>query len=153
VAPLTGSEADRRLVAYRQERPRAIGAETRPAILACVAPRPGMEGLIRRSAALAAQVDGDFRAAAVADPRPRAPEEQLVAGYATLVAQLGGELTVLTGHDPAAALAAYAAEHRISEMVFARNDNNRPGRYPVLRALLTQVTDVELHVLPADPSA
>jgi K+-sensing histidine kinase KdpD len=104
-----------------------------------------MELLIRRAAALAAQVDGEFLAATVTaggDPGP------LVAGYAALAAQLGGELAVLSGDRPAAALAAYAARRRASELVLARSAAGRPGRYPVLRELAAIPADLELHVLP-----
>jgi len=147
---IVAEHGERRLAAYRQDDPRAAGVEARPGILACVAPRPGMEQLIRRSAALAAQVDGEFRAATVADTRPGSDEAPLVTAYAALVAQLGGELAVLTGASPAAALADFALRHRTSEMVLARNDNNRPGRYPVLRELTGRAADLELHVLPAE---
>ncbi|HUZ25068.1 MAG TPA: AAA-associated domain-containing protein [Streptosporangiaceae bacterium] len=149
---IVAEHGERRLAAYRQDDPRAVGAQARPGILACVAPRPGMEQLIRRSAALAAQVDGEFRAATVADAGPGGDEAALVSAYSALVARLGGELAVLTGASPAAALAEYALRHRTSEMVLARNDNNRPGRYPVLRELTRRAADLELHVLPAEPA-
>jgi len=148
---IVAEHGERRLAAYRQYDPRAVGVAARPGILACVAPRPGMEQLIRRSAALAAQVDGEFRAATVADTRPGGEEAQLVTAYAALVAQLGAELAVLAGASPAAVLADYALQHRTSVMVLARNDNNRPGRYPVLRDLTGRAAHLELHVLPAEP--
>ncbi|HEY5017770.1 MAG TPA: AAA-associated domain-containing protein [Streptosporangiaceae bacterium] len=147
---IVAEHAERRLAAYRQDDARAAGADARPAILACVAPRPGMEQLIRRSAALAAQVDGEFLAATVADPRPDSEESSLVVAYAGLVAQLGGELTVLPGASPALVLAEFAGRRRISVMMLARNAPH-PGRYPVLRELTGRAAHVELHVLPAEP--
>jgi two-component system, OmpR family, sensor histidine kinase KdpD len=144
---IVAEHGDRRLAAYRaDDRRRADSDDARPpSVLACVAPRPGMEHLIRRGAALAAQVDGEFLAVTVtAEPQPG----PLVAGYAALAAQLGGELVVLAGTSPAAALAAYARQHRVSEMVLARSDSGRPGRYPVLRELAAAPADLELHVLP-----
>ena len=140
---------DRRLAAYRaDDRRRADSDDERPpCVLACVAPRPGMEDLIRRAAALAAQVDGEFRAATVA----RAPSgrgTRWSRGTPTLAAQLGGELAVLAGTSPPAALAAYARQHRVSEMVLARSAAGRPGRYPVLRELAAAPADLELHILP-----
>jgi two-component system sensor histidine kinase KdpD len=144
---IVAEHGDRRLAAYRaDDRRRADSDDARPpAVLACVAPRPGMEDLIRRAAALAAQVDGEFLAATVTDgPEP----DPLVAGYAGLAAQLGGELAVLSGSSPAPALAAYARERRVSEMVLARSSAGRPGRFPVLRGLAAAPADLELHVLP-----
>jgi two-component system sensor histidine kinase KdpD len=139
--------ADRRLAAYRaDDRRRADSDDERPpCVLACVAPRPGMEDLIRRAAALAAQVDGEFRAAVVIG---EGDGGALVAGYAELAAQLGGGLDVLAGASPPAALAAYARQHRVSEMVLARSAAGRPGRFPVLRELAAAPADLELHILP-----
>jgi len=147
---IVAEHGDRRLAAYRGAGPLADGAQ-RPSILACVAPAPGMESLIRRAAALAAQVDGEFRAATVAGTGPG--EEQLLSGYAALVAQLGGDLARLDGESPAAALVAYARQHGTSEMVLARSDHNRPGRYPVLRELAGTAAGLDLHVLPVTPPA
>jgi NitT/TauT family transport system ATP-binding protein len=124
--------------------------ERRPSILACAAPLPGMERLIRRAAALAAQVDGDFRVAAVRLSEPGGDEDQLLAGYTALTEQLGGEFAVLTGPAAAPALAAYASQHRATELVLTRAQPNPVGRYPVLRELARLVHDAELHVLPVD---
>jgi two-component system sensor histidine kinase KdpD len=124
--------------------------ESWPSMLACVALQPGMEPLIRRSAALAAQVDGTFAAAAVQNSQPAAGEAALLAGYAALTEQLGGEFAVLAGPAPAAALQHYAAEHGVTEMVLARAEADASGRNPVLRDLVRIVHDAELHVLPAE---
>jgi NitT/TauT family transport system ATP-binding protein len=59
-----------RLLVEHADRARAgYDSEVQPCVLACVAPRPGMEAVIRRSAALAAQLAGDFLAAVV-EPSP-----------------------------------------------------------------------------------
>jgi two-component system sensor histidine kinase KdpD len=147
---IVAEHGDRRLAGYRGSGPSADGAQ-RPSILACVAPQPGMEQLIRRAAALAAQVDGEFQAATVAREHPAGEEERLLSGYATLVGQLGGDLARLDGDSPAAALVAYARQHGTSEMVLARSDHNRPGRYPVLRELAGTASGLDLHVLPITP--
>jgi len=125
-------------------------AERRPSIVACAAPWPGMESLIRRSAALAAQVDGEFRVAAVRIWRPGSDEERLLADYGVLTEQLGGEFAVLTAPAPAPALAEFASQHQATELVLNRAQPNPAGRYPVLRELARLVHDTELHVLPVD---
>jgi Osmosensitive K+ channel His kinase sensor domain/Predicted membrane protein (DUF2254) len=63
--------AERRLAAYRGSGA-AADSDVRPRVLGCAAPWPGMEPLIRRSAALAAQLAGDFLVA-VFTPVPAAP--------------------------------------------------------------------------------
>jgi len=106
-----------------------------------------MEPLIRRSAALAAQVDGLFRVATV--PQGEAGEDVLLASYAAMTEQLGGEFVTLFGPSPAVALAQYARQRQVTELVLSRAVP--AGRYPVLRELARLVHDAELHVLPAEP--
>jgi NitT/TauT family transport system ATP-binding protein len=146
---LVAEHGERQLAAYASEAQPAL-AEPMPSILACVAPWPGMESLLRRSAALAAQVDGAFGAAAVRLAQPGPDDEALLAGYAALTAQLGGELVVLTGASAAAALSEYASRHQVTELVLSRATASAAGRYPVLRDLTRLARDVELHVLPAE---
>ncbi len=146
---LVAEHGGRRLAAYAGEPAGLPGQDRQPSILACAAPWPGMEPLIRRAAALAAGVDGLLRVAAVRSPQPGADEERLLAGYAALTEQLGGEFAVLAGPSAAAALAEYASQQRVTKLVLARVPESRAGRFPVLRDLARIARDVELHVLPA----
>jgi NitT/TauT family transport system ATP-binding protein len=146
---LVAEHGDRRLAGYAGDG-LLPPPERQPSILACAAPWPGMEPLLRRSAALAAQVDGIFGAAAVRLGQPGDEEDGLLEAYAALTAQLGGEFAVLAGAAPAAALAEYASQRRVTEMVLARAEPNPAGRYPVLRELARLARDTELHVLPAE---
>jgi NitT/TauT family transport system ATP-binding protein len=148
---LVAEHGERQLAGYASESQAQLH-EPRPSILACTAPWPGMESLLRRSAALAAQVDGIFGAAAVRLAQPGRDEDRLLASYAALTAQLGGELAVLAGPAPAVALAEYAGRHRVTEMVLTRAEPNAAGRYPLLRELARIARDVEVHVLPAEPA-
>jgi NitT/TauT family transport system ATP-binding protein len=146
---LVADHGERQLAAYaRHDQP--AEPEPLPSILACVAPWPGMEVLLRRSAALAAQVDGVFGAAAVRLAQPGPDEDALLAGYAALTAQLGGQLVLLAGSSVAGVLAEYARAQRVTEIVLTRASPNPAGRYPVLRELARLARDVELHVLPAE---
>lgn len=141
---IVAEHAERRLAAYRGSS--AAGSEARPRILGCAAPRPGMEPLIRRSAALAAQLAGDFLVAVVTPVPASADLDQVLAGYATLASQLGGQFTALQG-SPADALAKFAHQHQVTEIVLARD----PGasRHRVLNELIHRAGDAEVHVLPA----
>jgi NitT/TauT family transport system ATP-binding protein len=152
---LVAEHGERRLAAYSgEDQPAPLaGHERPPSIAACVAPRPGMDRLIRRSAALAAQVDGVFRTAVV-QPAPGGEPDELIARYAALTEQLGGEFVLLAGPAPAPALAEFAAQAEVTELVLARTGPpSQPGRYPVLRELAKVARDVELHVLPADQTS
>jgi K+-sensing histidine kinase KdpD len=106
-----------------------------------------MEPLIRRAAALAAGVDGQFRVATVRPSQPDAGADELLAEYAALTEQLGGEFVDLAGPSVAAALADYASRAQVTELVLERRPN-QAGRYPVLRELARLARDVELHVVP-----
>ncbi|MBO0836260.1 MAG: hypothetical protein J2P28_12260, partial [Actinobacteria bacterium] len=147
---LVAEHGERRLAAYTGEQAADVtGQDRQPVILACAAPWPGMEPLIRQSAALAAGVDGIFGVATVQPGQPAAGTDSLLAGYAALTEQLGGEFAVLTGPSVAAALTQYAQRQQVTELVLSRTQPSPAGRYPVLRELARQARDVELHVLPA----
>jgi two-component system sensor histidine kinase KdpD len=148
---LVAEHGERQLVAYTGEAAE-YEPDRQPSIVACAAPWPGMEPLIRRSAALAAQVAGDFRVANVRQSQPGTPEDVLLADYAALTEQLGGEFAALTAPAPAPALAEYARDREATELVLARTHPSPAGRHPVLRDLARIASDVELHVLPAEQS-
>ncbi|HXZ66258.1 MAG TPA: hypothetical protein VEH05_16080, partial [Streptosporangiaceae bacterium] len=158
---LVAEHGEQRLAAYAGEPAtgfeEAPGEDRQPSILACAAPRPGMEALIRRAAAQAAGVDGVFRVATVRTAQPG--QDGVVAEYGTLTEQLGGEFVVLTAASSAAsrgapstaaALAEFAAQNKVTQLVLARTKPSPAGRYPVLRELMRQARDVELHVLPVE---
>jgi NitT/TauT family transport system ATP-binding protein len=149
---LVARHGEQQLAAYDTAgQPR--GDERLPSVLACVAPWPGMEPLLRRSAAFAAQVRGRFLAASVLSGQAASNEEKAcLAAYSAIAAQLGGELAVLTAHSAALALGDYAREHGVTEMVLARPDSSAAGRYRILRELAKVASDVEIHLLPAEPA-
>ena len=148
---LVAEHGERQLAAYAGEAaPEPPGQDRQPVILACAGPWPGMEPLIRRAAALAAGVDGQFRVATVRPAQPDAAAGQLMAEYAALTEQLGGEFVDLAGPSVAAALADYASRAAVTELVLERRPN-QAGRYPVLRELARLAHDVELHVVPGSP--
>ena len=142
---IVAEHADRRLAAYR--RGFTASSQDRPVILACAAPLAGMEPLIRRAAALAAHLAGDFLVAVV-PPSPLPPDlERLLASYATLTSQLGGQFAALQG-APAAALTTFAQQRGVTEMLLARHAGGHAGRHPVLRELAGRASGAEVHVLP-----
>ena len=137
--------ADRRLAAYR--RGVTASSQDRPVILACAAPLAGMEPLIRRAAALAAHLAGDFLVAVVPPSQLPPDLDRLLASYATLTSQLGGKFAVLQG-APAAALTTFAQQRGVTEMLLARHAGGHAGRHPVLRELVGRASGAEVHVLP-----
>jgi NitT/TauT family transport system ATP-binding protein len=145
---LAAEHADRRLAGYRRGEV-AASSQVPPVILACAAPEPGMEPLIRSAAALAAGLAGRFMAAAVVPASSATGLEALLASYAKLAEQLGGKFAVRRG-APAATLADLADENQATEMLLARGAPARAGRHPVLRELARASGGAEVHVLPAE---
>jgi NitT/TauT family transport system ATP-binding protein len=148
---LAAEHADRRLAAYRDGEI-AASSQAPPVILACAAPEPGMEPLIRSAAALATRLAGRFMAVAVVSAPPAPGPEALLAGYARLAEQLGGQFLVRHG-APAATLTVVADEHRVTEMLLARRTPARAGHHPVLRELARAPGGAEVHVLPSERSS
>ena len=147
---IIAEHTDRQLVAYMRERSIDQPWEARPRVLACVPPRPGMEPLIRGAARLAERIDGEFKAATVRT-RPRSDDEkQLLGGYAALTHQLDGEFVTLRSPSIAAALADYARENLVTEMIVTRGHTHRIRRRSTLRALIRMLKDVDIHIVAAE---
>jgi NitT/TauT family transport system ATP-binding protein len=145
---IVAEHADRRLAAYRSGG-LAASSQAPPVILACAAPEPGMEPLVRSAAATAARLAGTFLVAVVVPVPPATETEPVLAGYAALTAQLGGRFEVLHG-TPSGALTAFADEHHVTQMLLARRVPVRPGHHPMLRELARRSGGAEVHVLPAE---
>ena len=141
---LLAEHTDRRLVAYMRERGIDTPWEVKPRVMLCIAPRPGMEEVIERTAALAARVDGRFSAVSVRDRRQPAEEIQLLGRYATLVHRANGEFITLYANHPAKALADYARKSLATQVVLTRGT----GRRGTLRELISSLSDVDVHILP-----
>ncbi|HEY1623979.1 MAG TPA: AAA-associated domain-containing protein [Streptosporangiaceae bacterium] len=152
---IVAEHAERQLAAYRQRGgsgPDAGGpdgsgpdGDGRPVILTCAIPLTDREPLIRRASALAARVAGDFLVATVTAAGSPDPH---VDSYRALTAQLGGEFAVLHG-APAAALAEFARQRGVTELLLARDAVGDSHRFPLLRELVRATVGSEIHLLPA----
>jgi NitT/TauT family transport system ATP-binding protein len=138
---IVAEQADRQLATYRQQ----DDADRRPVIATCAIPLTDREPLIRRASALAAKVAGDFLVVAVT---PAGSSDAHVETYRALTAQLGGEFTVLHG-APATALAEFARQRGLTELLLARDAVGDAHRFPLLRDLVRATVGSEIHLLPA----
>jgi two-component system sensor histidine kinase KdpD len=141
---------DRRLVAYMRERGIERPWEARPRVLACVPPKPGMERLIRRTAALAAAKDAEFKAVTVRTRRRSDTEKQFLGAYVALTHKLGGEFVTLTGSSVAREVAKYARQNLVTEIALTRGPHRRFHRGPITE-LVRIMSDVDIHVLAEQP--
>ncbi len=139
---------DRRLVSYMTSKGIAAPWEARPRVLVCIPPLPGQETLINSAARFAARRDDALTAISVRSNRRTDEEKQLLGGYAALTHQLGGDFVTVNGSDIAATIAAYARDHRITEIVLMRTPGRRQSR--TLRRLVRLVVDIDVHILASD---
>jgi K+-sensing histidine kinase KdpD len=135
---------DRRLVTYMSTARIQEPWEARPRVLVLVPPRPGQDALIRRAAFHAAYRDDALTALSVRR-RQRSDEQKLLLGaYTSLTHQLGGEMVTIDGEDVARAVADYARNHRITEILVLRSAKHKTST--TLRRLIRLVDNVDVHV-------
>ncbi|MGD0379537.1 MAG: AAA-associated domain-containing protein [Acidimicrobiales bacterium] len=147
---LVAWHADEQQVRLLRRQGAAAHWEARPRVMVCVAPRPGMERLIRRGAGLAASLDTDFRAVTVHTHEDSADEEAMLGRYSELTRQLGGQVVSLDGPDVAPALARYARENLVTELLATRGSRGGKRAGATLRELTRTVSDVDIHILSAE---
>jgi len=142
--------ADQQQVLHLRRQGEAAQWEARPRVMACVSPRPGMERLIRRAAGLAASLDTDFRAVTVRTGDGAGASADLLQRYAGLTTQLGGQVVALEGTAVAPALAQYARDNLVTEMLITRGSRGakRPGT--TIRELTRTLSEVDIHILSAE---
>jgi K+-sensing histidine kinase KdpD len=139
---------DRRLLSYMASKRIAAPWEARPRVLVCVPPLPGLESLISVAGRFAARRDDVLTALSVRSSHRTDEEKRLLGSYAALTHQLGGEFVTVDGSDIAATIAAYARDHRITEIVLMRTPGRRQSR--TLRRLIRLLVDVDVHILASD---
>jgi two-component system sensor histidine kinase KdpD len=92
-------------------------------VLVCIGPGPFSARLIRAARRLAAGMRAPWMAVFVETPRtaalPRAARAQVDA-HLRLAEQLGGEAVVVSGHDVAPALVAYARDRNVTRIVLGK---------------------------------
>jgi two-component system sensor histidine kinase KdpD len=143
---LIAEHTDRRLVAYMHERKIEEPWEARPRLVACIAPRPGMEPIVQRMASFAARTSGQFTVVSVRPPRLSEPERRVLGEYAALVHREQGEFVSLYGRNVAATLAGYLRKTLNTEVVLGRPRGRwRPWR--TTSTLIRLLEDIDVHIL------
>jgi two-component system sensor histidine kinase KdpD len=142
--------ADHQQVQHLRRRGVTAQWEFRPRVMACVAPRPGMERLIRRAAGLAASLDTDFRSVTVRSGDPVSDAAALLERYSALTLRLGGQVVGIDGHDVAPTLAQHARDNLVTELLAVRRQHRGKGGSSTLRELIRTLNDVDVHILPIE---
>jgi len=145
---LVARYADQQLGAYLRERRADRPSEIRPRVLACVPPHPGMDAIVRVAAGHAALLDGEYVIATVQAHTPSTRGAAALAHYTQVAHEMGVQLVTLTGSPVGRAVADYARENLVTEIILGRRRAGRRRR-TVLHELLRRAPGADVHVLPA----
>ncbi len=135
--------------AYRIEQSIADIWKTGAALLACVGPGPGGEHLVRSTARLAGQLGAEWHAIYVETPtlqRLPQPAREAILTALKLAQELGAGTAVLSGHDIAQEIVAYARSHNLSKITLDRRRQNWrwPWRRPCIERIASLAQDIDL---------
>jgi two-component system sensor histidine kinase KdpD len=133
--------------AYRVEKSIDAVWRTGTALLACVGPGPGAEGVVRSAARLAAQLGADWHAVYVETPalqRLGPGRRERILEALKLARDLGAVTAVLSGDSVEAAVVDYARSHNLARIALGRGHAGRPWRAPCGRRIARLAPDIEL---------
>jgi two-component system sensor histidine kinase KdpD len=135
--------------AYRVEKSIDPVWRTGTALLACVGPGPGAEGVVRSAARLAAQLGAEWHAVYVETPalqRLDAGRRERILATLKLARDLGADTAVLSGDRMEAAVVDYARSHNLSRIALGRSRGRVwwPWRMPCSGRIARLAPDIEL---------
>jgi two-component system sensor histidine kinase KdpD len=145
--------------AYRVEQSIDAVWQTGTALLACVGPGPGAEGVVRGAARLAAQLGAQWHAVYVETPalqRLDTKRRERILGTLKLARDLGAATAVLSGDRMEPAVVDYARSHNLSRIALGRSrgTEHRPWRMSRSRRIARLAPDIDLLevALPQEPA-
>ena len=135
--------------AYRVEKSIDVVWRTGTALLACVGPDPGAEGVVRSAARLAAQLGAEWHAVYVETPalqRLDAGRRERIMATLKLAGDLGAATAVLSGDRMEPAVVDYARSHNLSRIALGRSGSHGgwPWRMPHSVRIARLAPDIEL---------
>ena len=109
---------------------------------------PTFEAVVRAAGQRAAIVDGELTVVTVREAGARSEASAVVDRYTQLAGALGGSVEVLESSSIAHTLTAYAEQHFVTEIVLGRDQTRGLVRGSVVRDVIRDATDVDVHVIP-----
>ena len=157
---LVATHTDARLLAYMDSTGITESWESMARVMACVAPQPGLEGLIERSAREARRAEGKLVVVSVAPTDELAPDAQkgadeATARYQEMTLTLGGQFVNLRSNKPSQALLDYAKKTHVTEIVLARGDHKEkagPLGSSIKREIIKGASQIDVHILREVPA-
>ena len=119
-------QTDEELLAYLRQQEAATVWETAERIMVAITAEPGNDGLLRRAARIAARTKADLDAVhVVANDASSAADQQATAQVRELAADLGARWHEIQDDDPARAIARFARQHQITQIVIGSSHRSR----------------------------
>jgi len=119
-------ETDEELVAHLRQHEATAVWETCERVMVAATAAPGTDALVRRAARMAARLKGDLDVVHVtAGDATRPGEHRAVDKLRQLAADVGARWHEVEGDDPARAVAAFAQEHQITQIVIGSSQRSR----------------------------
>ena len=122
-------QTDEELLAYlrlQEEEEAATVWETAERIMVAVTAEPGNDGLLRRAARIAARTKADLDAVhVVANDASSAADQQATAQLRELATDVGARWHEIQDDDPARAIAMFARQHQITQIVIGSSRRSR----------------------------
>ena len=140
--------------AYRIEKSINSIWKTGTDLLVCIGPDDGAEHVIRSTAQLAGQLNAAWYAIYVETPQlqrlPAAQREHILK-MLKLAQDLGATTAVLSGHDVAREIAAYARNHNFARIVLGRQQRHSFWKRPLAQQIAVHAPDVDLIAISRSP--
>ena len=122
-------QTDEELLAYlrqQEEEEAATVWETAERIMVAITAEPGNDGLLRRAARIAARTKADLDAVhVVANDASSAADQQATAQLRELATDVGARWHEIQDDDPARAIAMFARQHQITQIVIGSSHRSR----------------------------
>jgi two-component system, OmpR family, sensor histidine kinase KdpD len=119
-------ETDEELLAHLRQHQLAAVWETCERVMVAVTTTPGTDGLMRRAARMATRLKGELDVVHVAaSDATRPQDDRQVKKLQELAGDLGARWYEIPGDDPAKAIAGFAQEHQITQIVIGSSQRSR----------------------------
>ena len=119
-------ETDEELLEHLRRRETDVVWETCERVMVAVSADPGTDALLRRAARMAARLKGELEVLHVtASDATRPGDRRSADKLRQLAADVGARWHEIEGDDPARAIAAFAQEHQITQIVIGSSQRSR----------------------------
>jgi two-component system, OmpR family, sensor histidine kinase KdpD len=120
------NETDEDLLEHLRRHDSTAVWETCERVMVAVAPVPGTDSLLRRAARMAARLKGELDVLYVASSDATRPgDTRALKKLEQLTADVGARWHEVSGDDPARAIARFAQEHQITQIVIGSSQRSR----------------------------